>query len=227
MSTNLDQNIIINVENISRFFKYQLQFTNQKLLYILDYNKVPYKSFHSKYKKLFTKFVQIFTKYNFDTQKYVYFYIRVLNKREQDLKNDFLKMSTITKYIDWLKTIEKQESIYNNFMKSVHNIAIECLQLGFVSTKDFIKYIIQTKKISSYLLSGKISQYYFAAIPNFNKLIPKLDHFARADFNYILDNFEMYNAQIIQAYERKTNQKVNPIRFTDEQIFKLKNSKEI
>ena len=57
MSTNLDQNIIINVENISRFFKYQLQFTNQKLLYILDYNKVPYKSFHSKYKKLFTKFV--------------------------------------------------------------------------------------------------------------------------------------------------------------------------
>lgn len=57
MSTNLDQNIIINVENISRFFKYQLQFVNQNLLYTLDYNKVPYKSFHSKYKKLFTKFV--------------------------------------------------------------------------------------------------------------------------------------------------------------------------
>jgi hypothetical protein len=65
-----------------------------------------------------------------------------LNKREQDLKNDFLKMSTITKYIDWLKMIEKQESIYNKFMKSVHNIAIECVQLGFVSTKDFIKYIV-------------------------------------------------------------------------------------
>ena len=95
--------------------------------------------------------------------------------------------------------------------------------MGFVSTKDFIKHIIQTKKISSYLLSGKISQYYFAAIPNFNKLIPKLDHFARADFNYILENFEMYNAQITQAYERKTNQKVNPIKITDEQIFKLKN----
>jgi hypothetical protein len=37
----------------------------------------------------------------------------------------------------------------------------------------------------------------------------------------------MYNAQITQAYERKTNQKVNPIRFTDEQIFKLKNSRKI
>ena len=72
----------------------------------------------------------------------MYFYIRVLDKREQDLKNDFLKMSTIIKYIDWLKMIEKQESIYNKFMKSVHNIAIECLKLGFVSTKDFIKYIV-------------------------------------------------------------------------------------
>ncbi len=51
-------------------------------------------------------------------------------------------MSTIIKYIDWLKMIEKQESIYNKFMKSVHNIAIECLKLGFVSTKDFIKYIV-------------------------------------------------------------------------------------
>lgn len=162
-----------------------------------------------------------------DIQKYIYFYIRVLNKGEQDLKNDFLNISTIFKYIDWLKFIEKQDSIYNKFIKSVNNIAKECLQLGFYSTKDFIKYIIQTKKISSYLLSGKISQYYFAAIPNFNRLIPKLDHFARADFNYIFENFEMYNAQIIQAYERKTNKKVNPIKITDEQIFKLKNSKNI
>ena len=36
--------------------------------------------------------------------------------------------------------------------------------------------------------------------------------------HYIFENFEMYNAQIIQAYERKTNKKVNPIKITDEQI---------
>jgi hypothetical protein len=32
----------------------------------------------------------------------------------------------------------------------------------------------------------------------------------------------MYNAEIIQAFIKQTNQKVNPISYTDELIFKIR-----
>lgn len=216
-----------NIEHIAKYFKFYLQFNNQYLKFRLPFKRITAKNFYEKHKNEINKMYNIFVKYNLDIENYIRFFVDVLDKHEKDVKTDFANNVTFEKYIDHLKLIEKQEKIYQYFIKSAKNIAKKTIELGYCSTKDFIRYLIANKKISEYYVTGQISLYYFAAIPNFKKLIPKLDQFAQAEFHKVYDRFEMYNAEIISAFMKKTNQKVNPIKFTDELIFKIKNSKNV
>jgi hypothetical protein len=220
MQLTYENKKIIDAEYAAKIFKYHLQFKNPYIKFLLHFNRVQAKTFYAKYKKEFDKFIVIFNKYNLDAYKYIRFFIEVLNKNETDIKKDFITINTINEYVDWLKHIDKQNRIYKYFIKSANNIVNECNKLGFFSTKDFIRYMITNKKISEYYISGKISLYYFAAIPNFKKIIPKLDSFAKDEFQKVYDRFEMYNAEITSAFMKITNQKVNPIKFTDNLIYK-------
>lgn len=214
-------------EYIAKLLKFYLQFNNPYLKFIIPLKRVSSKVFYSKYKKEINLLCDVFSKYNLDIIKYIRFFTEVLKKTENDVKNDIVNMATINQYIDWLQSLEKQDKVYNYFIKSVKNIAKKCNELGFFSTKDFIRYLIENKKMAEYYITGQISLYYFAAIPNFKKIIPKLDSFSRMEFSKIYNRFEMYNAEITSAFMRKTNQKVNPIKITDDLIFKLRNSTKV
>lgn len=221
---NLEDNNLknFNAEYIAKLFKFYLQFKNPYIKFKLPFKRVSSKVFYSTYQKEFDKLFNVFSKYNLDIIKYINFFINYLDKRENDIKTCLVSNIVFSQYIEWLKKIDKQNNIYKYFVKSAKNIAIESFKLGYYNTKDFLRYLIKHKKIAEYFVSGKISIYYFAAIPNFNKIIPKLDNFAIAELKQLYDNFEMYNAEIIQAFIKQTNQKVNPISYTDELIFKIR-----
>lgn len=224
LSTQQKENLIEDAHNAAKIFKFYSQFKNPNLQFRLSFKRIQAKGFFQENKNEFIKLVFIFNKYKLDLTKYIRFFIEVLNKRENDIKTDLVSNVCILKYVDWLKLIDKQDKIYNWFMKSANNIAVECVKLGYFTTKDFIRYLIANKKLSEYFVSGKISIYYFAAIPNFKKIIPKLDVFSKAEFQKLYSRFEMYNADITAAFMKKTNYKVNPIKITDELIFKLRSS---
>ena len=214
-------------KDIARLFKFYVQFKNPYLQFAIPYKKIPYKSLYQKYKKEFDTLANVFQKYKLDPFLYVKFFVNVLDYRECDIKSQFANINTITKYAEWLKHLNKLDNIYKYFVKSAKNIANECNNLGYSTTKDFIRYLITEKKLAEYYISGKISLYYFAAIPNFKKIIPKLDSFSKAEFHKIYDRFEMYNNEITSAFLRKTNQKVNPIKYTDELIYQSKLSNNV
>lgn len=214
-------------ENTAKVFKFYLQFKNPYLKFTIPFKRVAAKSLYVKYKKEFDSITLVFSKYNLDLTKYIRFFIEVLDKREKDIKQDFASNVTITKYVEWLKSLDKQDKIYKYFVKSANNIVNDCKALGYYSTKDFIRYLISSKKLAEYYITGRISLYYFAAIPNFKKIIPKLDSFAKSEFQKIYDRFEMYNAEITTAFMKKTNQKVNPIKFTDNLIYKSRMSNDV
>ena len=169
----------------------------------------------------------IFNKYKLDLTKYIRFFIEVLDKREKDVKADLVSNASITKYIDWLKLLDKQDKVYKWYVKSAKNIAEDSIKLGYFSAKDFLRYLISNKKIAEYFVTGRISVYYFAAIPNVKKIIPKLDRFAKAELMKLYDRFELYNNEITTAFMRKTNYKANPIKFTDDLIYKLRSSRQV
>ena len=224
MQMQIDEQNIENAKTAARIFKFYAQFKNPNIQFKLPFKRIQAKSFYQANNNEFIKLVVIFNKYKLDLTKYIRFFIEVLDKREKDIKNDLISNASILKYCDWLKLLDKQNKIYKWYLKSANNIASECIKLGYFSTKDFIRYLIRNKKLAEYYVSGKISIYYFAAIPNFKKIIPKLDMISRSEFQKLYDRFEIYNEEITTAILKKTNYKANPIKFTDELIFKLNNA---
>ena len=219
MLQNVSNDSLMNPEFCAKYVKYLIQFKKQYLAFRLSLDRIASKGFYRKHKIAFDKCVQICQKYNIDIQKYITFYVNVLDKYEKDIDDSFIHIHAIELYCDWLKNNRRLEKIYEYFMRSANTIADECISLGYLSSKDFIRHLISEKKLAEYYVSGKISLYYFAAISNFKKIIPKLDQFAKDEFQTIYDRFEMYNSDITKAYLKATNRKVNPIQITDDIIF--------
>lgn len=210
----------------AKLFMYYQQFKNINQIYKIPIQRIRPKRIFQLYKDQFIKLTTIFEKYKLNIEKYIKYFVLELNKRECDIKSELINIKTITEYIDWHNLKNKQNKIYKWFIKTINNIANDCLSLGYFSTKDYFRYLISTKKLAQYYVSGKISGYYLAAIPTFKKIIPKLDKLSRADFHKLYNRFELYNEEITTTIMLKTNQKVNPIKITDDLIFKLRNEKQ-
>lgn len=204
----------------AQYFKYYLQFKFSFITEKIELRRIAAKSFYTKHKKYFDKLVLIFNKYNLDVIKYIEFFVAHYGKLEKDISEDLLNMKSINAFVDHLKTIEKRKQIYKWFQKSVDNISNDCIALDFYSTKDYIRELISSRKLAQYYLTGKISRYWFAAIPNFKKVIVKLDKMSQDEFKDIYDRFDIYNTDINKAFLMMKSIKVNPIRYTDEIIFK-------
>lgn len=216
--------IFKNGYDVAIVFKYYLQFTNKKLINIMPVQRIQAKMLYKNNKNIFDKCYSIFTKYNINIDSYIDYFINIEKKSNYHLQSDFLNIITITKFIDYLKINEHDKKIYSYFQKSVKNVAKLAVKNHFLSTKDFLKYIIHNKLIGQYYISGIISKYYLAAIPNMKLIIPKLDQFSQNELMDVYNKFESYNAEITKAFLKMKNQKINPIQLTDKLIFDLKNA---
>ena len=104
-------------------------------------------------------------------------------------------------------------------MKSVNNIVEECVDNNWFTTKDFLRNLIDQKKLGNWYVSGKISKYYLAAIPNFWKIVPQLDHFSKIELDQVASRYDIYNREINETFLKLKNFKVNPIAMTDTLIY--------
>ena len=107
-------------------------------------------------------------------QEYVDFFIGS-GKRERDINEDLVSVKSFDNFQYYLQVREQKEKAYKNFMKSINNIAQDCLELKLHSSKDYIRYLIANRKLASYFLTGKLSAYWLAAIPKFQKIVACLD----------------------------------------------------
>ena len=210
-------------EKAAQYFKYLQQFNFDFIEQKLELRRVPWKTTYHKYSKYFDKLVEVFSRYDIDVFKYIEFFVKHQKKTEHNIKDEFLNLKTLDLFEEFLDAEEKRKKAFKWFMKSVENISDECLQLGFLTTKDYIRYIIQTRKIGNYYLTGKISKYWFASIPSFKKIQNKLDSLSRDEMTDIFKMFDIYNTEINEAFLLMKNCKANPIKMTDEAIFKKRN----
>ena len=108
-------------------------------------------------------------------------------------------------------------------MKTVDNIVADCLKLHYNSTADYIRHLISSRKLAAYYVAGKISGYFLAAIPNFKKVIDKLDSISKDELSELYDRYDKYHSDINAAFIKVKNIKVNPLKFADDAIFEAKN----
>jgi len=219
----VEKNMTIDGEFVARYFKYFLQLKNPYVVYKISVDRVSAKSIYLKHKHQFDALAKLCNKYQIDVVRYIDFYINKLNKFEKDIDANFISIDTINKYIESLQINSLYSKIYKNFIKSVKNIVEDCINLNFNSVIDYFRYLISNKMLSSYYAAGKISTYYFAAIPKFKNVIEKLDNISKDEFSTLYERYDKYHSDINEAFLKIKNIKINPIKYTNDEILKTKN----
>ena len=204
---------------IARIWKWARQDINKNLKFRLSLERVTAKGIYSKHQEVFDKLAKIFNENNVSPLEYVKFFAVEWGGSEDKLDSELLDPRTIKAFETFQQALAKKKQIYTWFMKSVNNIAKECVQNGWFTTKDFMRHLINEKKLAGWYASGKISKYYLAAIPNFWKIVPKLDYFSKIELQQVAERYDMYHTEVNEAFLKLKNFKVNPIALTDAIIY--------
>lgn len=202
------------------YFKFFSQNNNPYIVHKQPLNRISATTLYKKNKDIFDKLVVIFQKFNIDIVKYLSFFTQQYGKSEKDVKDLLVNNTTISKYLEYLQIKDQYHKIYIYFMKSVNNIIDDCIKLNFQSTKEYIRYLIKHNQLVNQYVSGRISCYYLCAIHNFKKIIPKLDIISQNEFSKILLRYDKYYADVQEAFKLYKSQRINPIQFTDELLWK-------
>lgn len=162
---------------LAKLFKYCCHMHNANVKTSVPFKLINGKAIYKKNKEAFDAFSKIITKNKFDVKKY-FEYCVVNGIKEDNVKLCISSSLMIEKYKDHLKEIQLRKKIYRWILKSVKNIVVECIDNGIYTTQEYLRWLINNNLIGKYLVSGRISIYYLAAIPNFKNIIPKLDYFS-------------------------------------------------
>lgn len=212
-------------EYVARLFKFYRMQQNPHLHHVPPLKLVPFKSLYNRHREAFDSFAKLANKNNFNVEPYIKWCVKC-GIDESELDVCLMSSTMMNKYIVHLKSFSKRKDIYKWFIKSVKNIATECVDNGYFTTKDFLRMLIDTHQIGAYVAAGKISVYFFAAIPNFNRVVEKLDHFSRIELRCLEEYFDIYHSDVNKAFILAKNKMINPIDVTDALISKMRSKQD-
>lgn len=210
-------------EGLARLFKYRRILKDSSLSsYGVSLGRVSAKSFYEKHKKAFDDTSSFFLSHGLDARPYIRFFVDDLCKNAYDIDGSLYSRQCIRQYADKLQAAEKRRKVYSWIMKSVSNLADMCVNEGHVSGKDCVLSLIRRKRVAAEFVGGRVSKYFFAAMPGFRDVIPTLDHFSKAEFAELYDKFDIYNTEANEAFLAVRNRTVNPLRLVDEELARRK-----
>lgn len=212
-----------NGEKLAELFKYYKQFENQDFRRMpIQLNRISAHGLYARHKKAFDDLYLFFEAHGLNVERYMEFFAKDQNRQEKDIDNWLFSRQSISDYMAKLQLINKKKKIYAWFNKSVSNIVDMCIAGDYMSAKDCLLDLMRQKRLAQEFMSGRISKYFFAAMPNFKNIISKLDHFARLEFSELYDKFDIYNTEINDVFRQYRNRTVNPLDIVDIELAKKK-----
>ena len=207
-------------EQAAKIFKYYRGWQNPHKTTITPLKLVSGKKLYKEYREELDRFAELAAKNNFDIDSYFKFCVIDRGMKESCIKACLSSTTMIDEFCAHMQKQKKLEDIYKWFMITVKNIVDECIKTQTYTTKDYLRHLIDNGKIGPYVAAGKLSVYYLAAIPSFNKVISHLDYFSRLELQLLEDHFEIYHSEVNEAFLVKRKKMVNPIELTDLAILK-------
>lgn len=201
---------------VAQYFKYCMQFNNPAIIIKQDFHRVFSKSFYYKYKSQFDVLVKLFSKHKLNAIDYIDFFINEYHKNINDIKTLLVSSQAIHAYMNSIEIKRQKQKIFTWIQKSIDNIVNDCIEQNCHSVKDYVIDLIRTHKIANYYLTGRISKYWFSAIPNFKKIIKRLDSISQDEFRDIYDKCDIYCKDANDAYYMANHHHLNPIKAADE-----------
>jgi hypothetical protein len=217
----IDKNEKITAEFLCKVYKFYRQQTNPYIEFPISFNKLKISTFYKTNKKVFNKLYFISNKYHINMQNYIYFCIFDLHISNP---KDLLNINFFRLYANKLKVEKQYKKIYLNFLKTANYIADICLSNN-ITPKEYIKKIIQEKRIGFEYMSGKLSTHFLASIKGIKNIFKFLDNNTKLEMSIIYDATEKLNGDIQEAFMKYKSHRVSPLKFT-EQMIKLKKIKQ-
>jgi hypothetical protein len=84
-----------------------------------------------------------------------------------------INLGNITRYkqvIEERTDAKNITTIYDQILKSIRFVALQCKMMEMENTTDFMRHCIHNDLLGKYLMSGKLSKYYLAMFSNIDKL---------------------------------------------------------
>lgn len=212
-------NILINGITAAKFYKYYKQFKNTYIENPIQFKQITANSIYNKYSSSFDKLAKISIKYKFSLQKYIQYIVNKYDIQDKYLNRYLLNIKLIEEYITYEIIKCNRKKIFKYFQKTVNNIVNDCILYGYISSIDYIRELIKTKKLAQYYISGKISKYYLAAIPKFKDIVLKLDSISQDEFLPICNKYEKYNIDVKEAMKQELSKIVSIFDYTDNLIY--------
>lgn len=206
-------------QDIARYFIF-LQKEQNLNFGSIKFKNISAKAIFNKYKNIFINFFDIAKKYDINIKGYINFYIYKLQKNEYSIGTDFLNINTLNMYCEYLKISEEYKKIYGYFLKSVNNIVDVCIENNYRDAREYLKRLILKNKLAEKVISGEISIYYLATIPNIDSLIKKMNSCNRNELEILLTRKDKLNKDVQDAFMSIRNKQVKPIDFTNNVLFK-------
>ena len=174
------------------------------------------------HKDVFDRCIAFFLKSGLDARKFIKFMANDVRLHDSEIDSKFMSKWSLSRFAEMLASGENNIKVYNWYMKSVKTLAAACLDSECVSAVDFIRKLIREKKLASWVVCGKISAYYLAAIPDFPNIAQRLDSISRDELSFISSRYDMYNTAVNKATLAFEHRRANPIRSTNEMVEKLR-----
>ena len=206
----------------AKAYKYYSQFSNPRLDYAVPERRVPARAMYKHHKDAFDRCVAFFSAHGLDARKFIRFMAENVRLRDSEIDSKFMSRWSLNKFAEELASGENDEKIYGWYTRSVKTLAGECLESECASAADFVRKLIREKKLAPWVVCGKISAYYLAAIPGFPRIVEKLDPISRDELSFISARYDMYNTAVNRATLAFERRRANPIRSTDEMVEKLR-----
>lgn len=212
-------------ENVAELFKYYSQFNSRNRIYTpIQLSRISARGLYTRHKKAFDSLYSFFQEHGLDINRYIEFFAKEQMHTERDIDKWLFTKQSISDYMAKLQIAVKKKKIYAWFNKSVSNIVNMCIECDYMSGKDCILDLVRQKRLAQEFISGRISKYFFAAMPNFKNLIPKLDYFSKLEFSELYDKFDIYNTEINDVFMQYKNRTVNPLEIVDIELAKRKSN---
>lgn len=211
---------------VAKTYKYYRQFVNQRVQRPVSFKMVQALQLYQRHQAVFDKFAKVFSKYKQPIDEYIRYLVNVQKITEATIE-DIVDSHKFYDFCVDQEIKQQRAKIFQYFKKTAYAIAEDCVQLGYMTTIDYLKWLIQSKKLAQYYFSGKLSKYYLAALPSFPKIVSKLDVLSQEEFSSLCNSYEKYNIDIREAMRQEQKKVFSVLKYTDNLIYELQQKSKI
>ena len=205
-------------QKLARLIKFYYQPYEPRRNVTLDLCHVPFKTFYQQNKDLLDKAAKIFQKYQLNEDTVIKYLISKKKMTPYNVSTHLLNSLFIEDFIIKCHIQQKEKHTVEKFLQTAEYISDQCVELGYVTTADYLKHLIRNRKLASYYVSGKISKYFLTTIPKFPKIVSKLDGISKDEFQQLVERYDMYKSDVRTAMMHQINKVLSPLRYTDDLI---------